>query len=69
MEVKFRLKDDEMIDELNKIMTDSQKKEATEEKKRMSKMESGCLDGQPFLEEVLICFIYLRQVFYKVQGW
>ena len=33
VEVKFRLKDDEMIDELNKIMTDSQKKEATEEKK------------------------------------
>ena len=32
VEVKFRLKDDEMIDELNKIMTDSQKKEATEEK-------------------------------------
>lgn len=36
VEVKFRLKDDEMIDELNKIMTDSQakeKKEAKQEKK------------------------------------
>ena len=68
VEVKFRLKDDEMIDELNKIMTDSQKKRQ-QKKKRMSKMESGCLDGQPFLEEFLIRFIYLRQVFYKVQGW
>ncbi len=35
----------------------------------MSKMENGCPKGQPFLEEVLICFIYLRQVLYKAQGW
>jgi len=33
VEVKFRLKDDEMIDELNKIMTDSQAKEKKETKK------------------------------------
>lgn len=32
VEVKFRLKDDEMIDELNKIMTDSQKKRQQKKK-------------------------------------
>lgn len=31
----------------------------------MSKMENGCPKGQPFLEEVLICFIYLRQMLWK----
>ena len=34
VEVKFRLKDDEMIDELNKIMTDSQAKEKKEAKQK-----------------------------------